>query len=67
MLEVAEPISSSSFVHEGAPGVPCKSLAELVAAKRSGVLGFPMAAWVASRAPERTGKRRGTEGWGRIV
>jgi hypothetical protein len=27
-----KPISSSSFVHEGAPGVPRKSLAELVAA-----------------------------------
>jgi NAD(P)-dependent dehydrogenase (short-subunit alcohol dehydrogenase family) len=30
--ELAKPISSSSFVHEGAPGVPRKSLAELVAA-----------------------------------
>src|ERR1700730_3386596 len=30
--KLPKPISSSSFVHEGAPGVPRKSLAELVAA-----------------------------------
>ena len=53
-----KPISSSSFVHEGAPGVPRKSLAELVAANDRA---FWASRWRrgSRRARERTGRDGG--------